>query len=340
MICRPSFQTVAGEKSICTVAFGDPGTTRRKVIQLPPITRPVGGGQGAIVNLPRVGLLSAIYLNITGAVSGTLSAPNAFGFASVIQNVNVAINSGISLFSMSGQGYNYLLRPYQDLGDDPVPQSTARSAVTATTFNLDMIIPIAMNPRDALGLIMLQSEQTLLTLQVTFLPDASVATGATVTATVTPYAIWFTVPANEKDWPNLGIAHQILEEQTTVPATGQFTYNWQRGNIYLQTVHGLGFGASGADSFSHAQLRVNQSDYIYDDDTAFFGLESNYFTIGQTRLPGVLPFNLIGTAGFGAFDATRDTIDSSQLTDLATVLTATSTGTLYTMRRQLVPIGG
>lgn len=324
------------------MAFGDPGTTRRKVTQLPPITKPTGGGAAAIVNLPRVGLLQAIYLRITGSVAGTLSAQNAFGFSSIIQNITLSVNSGISLFSMSGAGYNYLLRPYLSLGGDPNPESTARTAITATTFNLDMVIPVAMNARDPLGMIMLQSEQTLLTLNTTFTADATVATGATVTCNITPYVVWFTVPANQKDWPNLSVAHQILEDQQSIAATGQFTYNWQRGNIYLQTVHGLGFGVSGtgADTFSHAQLRVNQSDYIYDDDPGLFDMESNFFTIGQTRLPGVIPFNLIGTSGFGAFDTTRDTIDSSQLTDLATVLTATGTGTLYTMRRQLVPIGG
>lgn len=322
------------------MTFGDPGTTRRKVTQLPPITKPAGGGVASIVNLPRVGLLQAVYLAVRGSVSGTLTAPNAFGFSSVIQNITLSINSGISLFSMSGQGYNYLLRPYQGLGSDPVPQSNARSAVTAATFNCDMIIPVAMNTRDPLGLIMLQSEQTLLTLNVTFLPDASVATGATVNCTITPYVVWFTVPANQKDWPNLGVAHQILEDQQTVPATGQFTYNWQRGNIYLQTVHGLGFGVAGADNWTHSQLRVNQSDYIYDQDPSGYDLESNLFTIGHTRPLGVIPYDLIGTAGFGDFDMTRDTIDSSQLTDLATVLTASATGTLYTMRRQLVPIGG
>lgn len=322
------------------MAFGDPGTTRRKVTQLPPISKPAGGGVATIVNLPRVGLLQALYLNITGTVAGTLSAPNAFGFSSIIQNITLSINSGISLFSMSGPGYNYLLRPYQYLGADPVPQNTGRSAVTATSFNLDMIIPVSMNPRDPLGLIMLQSEQTLVTLNCTFLADSSVATGATVSCTITPYVVWFTVPANQKDWPNLSVAHQVLEDQQSVPATGQFTYNWQRGNIYLQTVHGLGFGASGADDFSHAQLRVNQSDYVYDCDPGLYNLESNAFTIAEQRLAGVVPFNLIGTAGMGAFDQTRDTIDSSQLTDLATVLTATATGTLYTMRRQLVPIGG
>lgn len=322
------------------MAFGDPGTTRRKVTQLPPISKPAGGGVATIVNLPRVGLLQALYLNITGSISGTLSAQNAFGLSSIIQNITLSINSGISLFSMSGPGYNYLLRPYLGLGQDPTPQSTGRSAVATGAFNLDMVIPVSMNARDPLGLIMLQSEQTLVTLNCTFLADASVATGATVTATITPYVVWFTVPANQKDWPNLSVAHQVLEDQQSVPASGQFTYNWQRGNIYLQTIHGLGFGASGADDFSHAQLRVNQSDYIYDNDPGLYTLESNLFTIGQQRLPGVIPFDLIGTAGFGAFDQTRDTIDSSQLTDLATVITATTTGTLYTMRRQLVPIGG
>ena len=191
---------------------------------------------------------------------------------------------------------------------------------------------------------MLQTNQTLVTLNTTFLADTSVATGATVNCTITPYVYWFTVPANQKDWPNLGLAHQILEDQQTISQTsGLYTYYWQRGNVYLQTMHGYGMGSSGSDLFSHSQLRVNQSDYIYDSDTPEYTIENNMFTIlptGSTRLPGTFGYNLIGTSGFGAFDNSRDTIDSSQLTDLATVMTVTNSGTLYTARRQLVPIGG
>lgn len=320
------------------MAFGDRGTTRRKVTQLPPVTKPTGGGVGNIVNLPRVGLLSHLYLNITGSISGTLSAPNSLGLSSIISNISLNINSGIALYSISGAGYNYLLRPRLDFEDDPVPQSQARNAVTTGSFNIDMILPIAVNMRDAIGLIMLQSEQTLVTLNVTFASDASVATGATVTCSVVPYVVWFTVPANQQDWPNLNVAHQILEDQTTVPASGQFAYNWQRGNIYLQTIHGLGFGVSGADDFSHSQLRTNQSDYLYDADIPLYTIESNFIMNGQQRLLGTIPYDFMGSSGLGMYDNTRDVIDSSQLTDLATVITATSSGTLYTVRRQLVPI--
>src|SRR5262249_40569743 len=152
---------------------------------------------------------------------------------------------------VSGAGYHYL---YRDLLDSEYincfPQSDARSAVANGAATLDMILPLMLNPRDTPGVILAQNEETILTLWINWLADASVGTGVSVTGFARPYIEVFTVPDSMQDWPRLDVAHVIQEDRQTVAGAGSYRYAWPRGNIYLRTIHGLGIGAAGADNFT------------------------------------------------------------------------------------------
>lgn len=317
------------------MAGGFVANTRRKIVQIPTQTRPVGGGTTSI-NLPKTGLLAGIVLAIRGSVAGTLTVPNPLGFASIVNRVRVTLNSGIDIFNVSGAGYNYLLREVVESEYiDVSGQNNARSAVTAAAFNLDMYVPIAINMRDPLGLILLQNEQTLLTLNIDWTADTPVATGATVTATAVPYLELFTVPVDPQDFPPINIIHQTLEDQQAISGAQDWVYNWPRGNTYLQVLHGVGIGAAGTDGFSKAQIRVNQSDYLQSTDVPYLDLEFRKLR-GRARPAGGLFFDLLGTSGLGNYGLTRDVFNSSLVTDLASVITTGAAYTAYNVRRQLV----
>lgn len=320
------------------MAGGFSVNTRRKILPLTgAITRPVGGGTFGPLTLPKTGLLARIYLALRGSVAGTLTAPNALGMASIISRVRVQANSGIDIFNVSGAGYHYLLRNVLESEYiDPVGQSNATSAVTATTFNLDMVIPIALDMRDPTGLIMLQNEQTIVNLFIDWLADASVATGATVTLTTgDAFLEVFTVPPDPKDWPPLNVVHQCLEDQQAVAAAGDFPYYWPRGNTYVGIYHGLGIGAAGTDNFSRFAVRVNQSDYLQSTPVDYLDVEYRLLR-GRARPAGGMFVDLLGTSGLGVYGLPRDMFNSALVTDLASVITASGAGTLTTVRRQLV----
>lgn len=312
-------------------------STRRKRIPLPTMTKPTGGGSVS-VNLPKTGLLGGIYLAIRGTVSGTLSAPNALGMSSIVRRVRVTSNSSIDIYSTSGAGYCYLLQ--EGLESEyflASGQNTGRSAVTATSFNLDMYIPIALNLRDPVGLLMLQNEQTLVTLTVEFETDSVVATGATVAATVVPYMIIYTVPVDADALPELNVIHQITEESQIQSGAGDITYYAPRGNIYLQLFHGYGIGVSGTDAFNRFKTRVNQSDFW--EDTGVDGLDIEHRLLrGRARPAGGIFVDYLGTSGLGNYGLSRDLFNSNLVTDYASIITATGAGTLYSVRRQLVTL--
>jgi hypothetical protein len=317
------------------MAFQD--STRRKFMQLGTLTK--GTVSPLQWDIPKTGFLAGIYLNIVGTVAGTLSVLNAVGKASIVRRVRLITNAGIDLVNISGAGYHYLLRNHLEDYKDPVPQSDARSVVAAAAFNLDMYIPIALNSRDPVGLFMLQNEQTLVQLQVEFEADTTVATGATVTATVTPFVEVFTVPVKTSDWPPLNLVQQILEDTRPVAAVGNLEYSWPRGNSYVQVLHAYGIAATGpADSWTRAQVIVNQSETLMDYTPG--GLNIEYGKMhGVARLVGTIPLDLMGTSGLGTFGSSRDMFYSAMVTELMTrVAISAQPNTFYTVRRQLVAL--
>jgi hypothetical protein len=257
--------------------------------------------------------------------------------SSIVSRVRIQANSGIDIFNVSGAGYSYLLRnSLESEYIDPVGQNTGTVAVSATTYNMDVIIPIALNMRDPTGLIMLQNEQTIVNLFIDWLADASVATGATVTLTTGDcFLEVFTVPPDPKDWPPLNVIHQCLEDQQAVAAAGDFPYYWPRGNTYVGVYHGAGIGAAGADTFNKFAVRVNQSDYLQSTPVDFLDMEYR-LQKGRARPLGAVFVDLLATSGLGCYGLARDMFNSALVTDLASVITTTGAVTLYTVRRQLV----
>jgi hypothetical protein len=316
------------------------GATRQKIILQPAIGKPAGaaGGLSPLFTLPKAGYLARLHLLIRGAVSGTLTVPNALGLASVVRKVRLTANNGQDIFNQSGAGYQYITRWLQELENDVHPQNNATAAVTAVSYLADMCIPLAINERDAIGLILLQTEQTAVNLSVEWEADATVATGATVTGTASPYLELFSVPSSPQDQPPIHVVHQILEETGAIAAAGSFAYLWPRGHRYLQVAHGFTIGAAGTDAIAatgvSVELRVNQSDYIRRYDQQFLDYYRNYTAL-STRKAGVIMFDLMGSTGLGMYDRTRDTIDSALVTDLASVIQGSGAGTLTTVRRQI-----
>lgn len=299
------------------------------------VSRPVGGGTSPVAILPRVGLLAAIRLAIRGSIAGTLTVPNALGMASIINRIRLNINGNLDLISISGWGYHYGLREGIDSEyGDPSGQSNARSAVTATTFNLDMYLPIMINRRDPIGLINLQDTGLTAGLYVDWLADATVATGATVTGTCTPYLDLFTIPPDPNDMPNLSIVQTIVEDQRAIVGAGAYQYDFLLGYQYLQWYHMLGIGAAGADGFTQYQLRMQQNMFPITHDVP--SLDTEYRSLRyRARVAGLILVDRMGSSGLGNYGLMRDMFDSTALTDMASLITATGAGTLYTVRRGL-----
>jgi hypothetical protein len=302
-------------------------------------------------NLQRVGYVSHIDIPLPVVISGTVGTVNALGGAAIVKRVRVSVNNIGDIVNISGAGYHYLLRKYMGDYRDPVAHSNACSAITATTMNVSMRIPIAFNTRDPLGLLLLQNDQTLLTLTIEWETDANITSTGTIAAlNVQPAVYWFTVPANESDRPPIDHIHQIIEDQVAISGAGDFPYDTPRGAIITHMLFGCGINAAGADSWSAAVLKLQQSYTKYEYTPALVDMEFSathgFLYTNSTALPysqrplGLIPFDFTGSSGLGVFGKMRDVIDSRQVTSFRTVITATGAVTLYALRRQIAKLEG
>jgi hypothetical protein len=327
------------------MAGGFAVNSRRKILPMTGVlTRATNGGTIGPISLPKTGLLARMYLAIRGAVAATVTTANPLGFSSIVSRYRLQANSGIDIFNVSGPGYSYLLRNVLESEYiDPVGQTNGTTAVTATTFNLDTVIPVALDMRDPTGLIMLQNEQTIVNLFIDWAADASVVLtgGGVVTSPLTTGDVFlevFTVPPDPKDWPPLNVIHQCLEDQQAIAAAGDFAYYWPRGNTYVGVYHGMDVVVTTGMSdtaFSKFAVRVNQSDYLQSTPIDFLDMEFRLLR-GRARPTGTIFVDLLGTSGLGVYGLPRDMFNSALVTDLASVITASLAATLFTVRRQLV----
>ena len=99
-------------------------------------------------------------------------------------------------------------------------------------------------------------------------------------------------------------------------------------------------------AYTQARLRTQQSIYLADhapnDQRAIFnnlnnqGRDLNLVGTAVTGFNNRVFWDLMGTDGLGSFGTVRDVINSAALTDLASIITATGVGTLFSIRRQLI----
>lgn len=317
--------------------------TRQKFFQMPTLTRPAGGGQLQVAELPKTGFLARIYLRISVTTAGTITTSNAAGICSAIRRVRLYTNGSTDIFNTSGVGNFYLLQNFQELegvNGRQVQNQGNTAPLTATTYNLDMVIPVMLNLHDPIGMIMLQNEQLQLILSVEWESDAGVILtgGGTISAgTAIPYIEFFTPPVDPRSYPNLSVIHQIVEDQISLAATGDYQYVAPRGSTYLQLLFAYGVGVAPADNWSKAIMRVNQNDILYPMTPELMTMIMSYRQ-NLTRVLGVIPFDFLASDGLGTYLSARDYINSGALTDFQMVLTATATGTLYVIRRMLAPL--
>lgn len=317
---------------------------RLKRSRLNTITKAAGTSGVQSQQIPRVGLLQGIRLDISVVVGGTLGTATAAGIQAAIRRVRVNVNSGQDIFNVTGQGYSSMLKYFIGSEYFGVPQVAAsgnqgRSPVTLGTFGLDMYIPIAMNRRDPIGLFNLQSETSTVQLEIDFAPDTDLASTGTVAVTVQPSMDWFTIPNPLPAVPT-GYVHQIIEDTRVISGAGDFTYEPLRGQRYLQVIHGsnLGDSATAADNFNRFRVLVGSSDVWRDDPTGQLDLDwqLNYNTV---RPAGLTVQDYMASSELGMLGLMRDTFDTALTTDYQHILTMLGSGSLTTIRRQLVKNG-
>lgn len=321
-----------------SIPFAD--NTRLKMLQMAVQTRPTGGGS-TYVELPKAGILMAVILPITVTFAGTLSVLNPLGCAAAIKRIIIKTNSGHNLVDISGAGYHYLLAEFLQDNYNFQSYTDGRLAVTTGTKTLDMFLPIALNSRDEIGLIMLQNMQTVVSMEIQWETDTNLATGMTVSAaTASPNLLVFEVPSDKEALPNFDTVQQFIEETVVISAASQQNHQIAIGATYFGIYYLIPAG------WTAAQLILQQTNVVYDLTPAqhriwFMLLTSRDVNMTGTAITGSdkrLFWDLAGSDGLGQFGTVRDTINSEALTSFFSRITYVGATNALALRRQVVRV--
>lgn len=349
--------------------------TRQNFLAAPAITFALG--QTGFSILPKVGLLKRIIALFEGTItlSGAGSTLGPEGPWSIISRLRLTANGNTALFDASGygsmitslfsaQGFSgYGGRPIvPDSATVPGPTATAFSAANyaagvangANTWRFAIEIPLALADdwRDPVGLILAAAPDTVLQLEVTWCA-AAIATATsrsapithatntvTVSATLTPFVEFFTIPASPADYPDLRRIHTWSEQgPQNITANGDQDVVLQRGNTLMRVAH-LVWTNTAADgtNVSGRELRFNSNEIPYKVNRQLDAVLQRKRYVRD--LPdGVYVWDLWNTG------TPRDAINTLNLNEITSRLTlagATIAGTsdIRTLTEQLIQLTG
>lgn len=297
----------------------------------------------------------------------------------MLRRIRVYNNQNVELWNTSGYGaylYDRTLRTEFDpafqapniipttaiLGGVANPFSRYYSApgdlgASATgTFIGALWIPVVWGAPLQHGLQLAQDPAIRYSCELTWgdITDITVTTSGTPTLSnwqVIPVVELYQVPEEGIDFPNLAFTKTVLEDiQTISTGTGDTTYNFVTGNVLTRLMHELSNQvtfrsvASTRVPLSPAvitqlqlQYAQTQKPYVINTDVQLFRQRLLY---GGDLPPAVYVHELETGMALPELPTTRDSLNTSRLTDLQSIITlsgASTTGAqLRTIREQLV----
>lgn len=314
---------------------------------------PVAGVENSVVsfNLNKVRLASRIFLFIEGIVTVTHATNNSFTpdpFApfSFLRNVNVEINNGFKPFTVAGREI-YWYNLTCTFGNQIVPViggtiprtrnylgNVASAGGTANTMKMVVELPLTLNERDPIGLILTQNEETVVTVSVAFGAGTDLLkagqTGYTVAVsslTVTPMVETFSVPPVKEAYPDISVLKLVQSTKADVIGAGPYVLKLPVGLTYrklLVFIEDANGGVADTAFGGNFELVLNGADYPYQiAPKALAAL--NQVMYNQALPQGLYSFDFTyqGLANYGG---ARDYIDTERLTEFWFKFPATAAG--------------
>ena len=321
------------------------------------------------MQLPRTGLLSRIFLHVTGTNTVTVGTGGATlsskGPWNLISRVKLVANQGMSVIDFDGFGAHVL--DVVNAGKMYEPDDSQRAAATsadiyragvangANSWDFNLCLNVTPNDRDMLGLLLLQTDQMACELQIDWaavggstFDNPVVLTGnatAAFTGSVQVYIETFTIPAAAGDQPDITTIYQQLQRTDPVSAVGEQRVNLLRANTYKSITHVVELnGALDSDNVSRFRLQYNNSDTPYDMNRQV-AQHLNRRRYGRDLPAGVFIHDLYyqGIPGYGGG---RDLVSAAAVAELSTLIDIASGATLgtgnnkiHTLTQQFVRLG-
>lgn len=266
--------------------------------------------------LPKARLLAGLYINLKMTFSSAPTVSDKAALTKLVRRISLDLNNGFAPFVISGEQarlYNIV-----DINADHI-NSDWYAGGSSTVYYLNFYLPCTTNPRDPIGLILLQNDQTNVTLNIDLgmISDTGIS-GTLSKAEIKVMAETFSIPANANAYPDLSVLKLVNGRQDSMPAAGQQIIKLATGTIYRKLIFKLsdssGNPLTPADITSNIELVFNQADINYSIDPEMLRI-LNEKQLGTALPSGVFVFDFSNSGGLPNLGGTRDFIDSANLTE-------------------------
>lgn len=322
-------------------------TTRKHWQMLPGINaNPLGRHT---FDLPKARLLSGIRLLVTANLkashnTSTNYTPAAFAPFTLLRRVGVGINNGFNPFYITGRNlyfYNLL-----SVGADVIERqtsgryrtvqgTTASSSGTDNAIRFMVDLPIALNERDPIGLILLQNQETTVTVSVDIGDESDLHDGSAgysyelSNIVITPFVETFSIPGVQEAFPDLSVLKLVQDHTETVPGPGQFRValpvglTYRKLIVYIEDNSG---GEADGDIPGDLELVFNQADTpVRINPHVLAGINQSWYGFPLPQGLFVFDWTYQGLPNYGG---SRDYIDTERLTEFWFRFQAAGAGTV------------
>ena len=306
------------------------GMAKKKITQ---------GATTVSFEIPKARLLSKIWLEIDYKFklkSSTVTSVNTSKLTpyAPIRRISLDLNNGWSPYVLDGKSYAVLAGMRQQShvvypqGDSKegfcyCPETlSASSTGVSNSMRTTIELPLCLNDRDPIGIILAQSPETLIEVKVDFEPESSMIPlqdGVTLEVeeiTVQPIVETFSIPAVQEAFADISVVKLCTSRTEMFAGNGQNLIDLVTGTIYrkiafiIEDLDGNPF--SDDDITSNIDLIFNTADVNYSVPPKLIR-HKNEMQFGEEQPKGVYIFDFSDN-GIPNYGGTRDYIDSTKLT--------------------------
>lgn len=274
--------------------------------------------------------------------------------AKLVRRISLDLNNGFAPFTVSGEDlalYNLVDVNGDCWGNTNIDPQKSRNndynlsigSSNFTRIRLTFELPVTLNGRDPVGLILLQNDQTNVTLTIDFgnvtdifenggdVGSNETGEGELTTMdssyfrpelysniTVDVASVTYSIPANANAYPDLSVLKLVNGRSDSLPSAGQHVIKLSTGTIYRKILFKItdeyGKAVNPGGITAPFELVFNQADVNYSVSAGMLRI-INEKTLGHALPAGVYMFDFSNAGSFTNFGGTRDYIDTANLSE-------------------------
>ena len=332
------------------------GASTRQHMQMLGMKEVTGGAQTISWRVPKSRIMQGVKLMVEGTIKTTGTANVDLGkldIYKVIRRLSVDFNNGFNPIVVAGDEMAMInmLYPLPEMvlpaTDDSTlckcpAQVAASSSGADTSFSFMLDVPLTINYRDPVGLVLAQNAETNIDINVDVANANAVINAKAgytcefVSLKITPEITSYSIPSDSRAFPDMSVL-KIVDSRNEAFTTGQSYIKLPVGMIYRKMIFKFentdGTPMSIEDITSNIELVFNTADVPYSISPKMLRAENK-------RQSGVVfpdgcfyfSFDYQGVNGYGG---SRDYVDAERITELAVRFNAGTAGKLTIVSEKL-----